>query len=315
VLGPHDPVRREVDVAGHRGGVDLVLGPDQHRGDQSRFGCRRHSCDRVRVDGVDDGGPNGLLGSGRVEQPVQMHAFVQMHGRRHPAWPPDLLRGRQHLGRAVDDRRALLVRAQTVKHHPMTAWLLLGHRDRHDDEIAETQGPTELQGLAQIDRAGTGQLGAEQGRDQRSAPQAVRDHFMEPAALRVVLVDVGRVDVARHDREQLDVPKRQATPQRGRVADVDLVERAVLDHVVVHWDTPPQALSSQAAGHARPSVPGRRHLRPVAIGVLPGAAASDRHAAANLDGADLPGPSPSMMTASTRQQRPTAMTNGLNEER
>ena len=42
-------------------------------------------------------------------------------------------------------------------------------------------------------------------------------------------VDMGRIDVARHRREQLDVLRPQGAREAGEVADLDLVEGAVLD--------------------------------------------------------------------------------------
>ncbi len=55
------------------------------------------------------------------------------------------------------------------------------------------------------------------------------DHFAELAVLRVFRIDVRRVDVAGHHREQHDVLLGERSRQRGAVTDLYFVERPVLE--------------------------------------------------------------------------------------
>jgi len=59
----------------------------------------------------------------------------------------------------------------------------------------------------------------------------VANHLAELAGAGVFDVDVGRVDVTGHRREQVDVFRTQGADQLGEVADLDLVEGAVLDEL------------------------------------------------------------------------------------
>ena len=88
-------------------------------------------------------------------------------------------------------------------------------------------GLSEMQILAEIDRARSRQLRAEQGRDQRAGPHAVNDDMAENVTCRILRVEMGRIDVAGHRREQLDVIGFDEAHQRGRVADGEFVEGAV----------------------------------------------------------------------------------------
>ena len=104
---------------------------------------------------------------------------------------------------------------------------LAGDRDR--DGVADAHLAREVQRLVDIDRAGAGELGAEHVRDQRAAPHAVRDDLAELRRAGVFRIDVGRIDVARHDGEHLDVFGPQGAHQRGSVADGDFRVDAILD--------------------------------------------------------------------------------------
>jgi hypothetical protein len=57
----------------------------------------------------------------------------------------------------------------------------------------------------------------------------VRDDLVEHVAVGVLLVQVRRVHIARHHGEQLYVLAAQGTGERRGIADLDLIERAVLD--------------------------------------------------------------------------------------
>jgi len=59
----------------------------------------------------------------------------------------------------------------------------------------------------------------------------VADDFAELAGAGEFGVDVGRVHVAGHDGEEVDVVGPQGADELGTVAHLDLVEGAVLDEV------------------------------------------------------------------------------------
>ena len=74
--------------------------------------------------------------------------------------------------------------------------------------------------------------------------------------LGVFLVDVGRVHIAGHHREQLDVPPHQRALDGGDLADLDLVKRAVLDRRL-HVQCPMSAVVSVITARrvaARPAI-------------------------------------------------------------
>ena len=64
-----------------------------------------------------------------------------------------------------------------------------------------------------------------------SAPHAVANHFAETAAHRIFRIDMRGIDVARHNREELDVLLGKRTLKQGGVADIDFVESAVFDEL------------------------------------------------------------------------------------
>ena len=56
------------------------------------------------------------------------------------------------------------------------------------------------------------------------------DDLVEHVGFGIGGVEMGRVDVARHDREEVDIFLRQRPDRFGLIADTDLVEGSVLDH-------------------------------------------------------------------------------------
>ncbi len=107
--------------------------------------------------------------------------------------------------------------------------LLGGQRHGRGDLVADADGGEEAQVLAEVDRAGTGQRGPEQRRNEPAAPHAVGDDAVEQLGLGVGHVEMGRDHVAGHDREQVDVAAGQHPRRRRGVADREFVEGAVGD--------------------------------------------------------------------------------------
>jgi len=99
----------------------------------------------------------------------------------------------------------------------------------HGNRVADGHRTAKPQVLANIDRARSRQFGAEHGRDERTAPHAVGDDVMKEGIRRVLLIEVGRVDVARHHREELDIGLAERAREGRAIADRNLIEGPVLD--------------------------------------------------------------------------------------
>src|SRR5574343_274530 len=99
--------------------------------------------------------------------------------------------------------------------HVLVVLEFLFHRDGDGDAVTNGDRAGEVQLLVNQNGARTGQLGAEHGGNQRTAPHAVRHHLAEHAAFRKVGVHECRVDVDGQDGEQLDVLGGQGAGERG----------------------------------------------------------------------------------------------------
>ena len=76
----------------------------------------------------------------------------------------------------------------------------------------------------------------------------MRDDLMEELGLGIGGIEIGRVDVARHHPEQLDILLGQDMGDARAVAERDLVEGAVLDEGFVGHGLDPVSGASPAAG-------------------------------------------------------------------
>jgi len=220
----------EVDALlfGHR--ADLRFRADQGRHDEAGLRRLHHAEQGLAVAGMHHGHGNRGEAPRAGEQVLVARLAVEKGDfRQFDARALDLLGRRQHFGRAADHRLAVLVGAHAVEEDVVVVVELARRRQRHGDGVAEADRAREVQRLVDVDGARAGELRAEHGGDQRAAPHAVGDHLLEHAALGVFGVDVGRVDVARHDGEELDVLRLEGADEGGAVADLDLVVGAVLD--------------------------------------------------------------------------------------
>ena len=200
----HESVRPEVDRLRRGGGADPRLGADEHGDDEPGLRGVDRSQERVPIHRVDDGGDERGETACRRDQPSVARArLVRVNGRHDHAWPRDLLRGRDDLGRAVDDDLAPLAHAATLEGHTVRRGILGldGHRRR--DRFPERHRPPELKGLPEVDRARAGKSRPEQRRDRRCAP----------------------------DPDEVRLFAGERSHEARRVAHLDLVEGPVLDHV------------------------------------------------------------------------------------
>ena len=201
--------------------------PDQHRHDQvciARLERRRQRC---LVAGMDHRATHGRQVVHRIEQAAHAIAITQAHVGQGRAPAHDLFFGSDHAGLAGDHFAAVLVDAAAGQGELAGGLVARGHFDRDLQGVADPDRGEEAQGLAEIDRAGPGQAGAEQGRDQRTTPHAVGNDAMESRRRGEFGIDMLRIVVAGNDREQLHVAGGQATFDAGAIADRDLGEGAV----------------------------------------------------------------------------------------
>jgi hypothetical protein len=96
--------------------------------------------------------------------------------------------------------------------------------------VADPHRQREVQRLVDVHRARAGELGAQHVGDQRAAPHAVGDDLAQHRRMRVLRIDMRRVDVAGHDGVHLDVLLAQRAHQAALSPIFgDLVEGAVFD--------------------------------------------------------------------------------------
>ena len=155
------------------------------------------------------------------------------HLRQRVARPLDALGRRKHGRFAGDHRLAVLVDAAAIEYE--TVRRLVAGGDPYGDlqRVADTHRRLERQRLPEVERPRPGQAGAEYGGDQRGTPHAVGDDALVLGRSGELGVDVRRVDVARHRGEELDVRGGQGALDRRRLADGDLVEGPVAEHLEV----------------------------------------------------------------------------------
>ena len=132
--------------------------------------------------------------------------------------------------RCLDDRRApqhaaLADARVAVKRDQARLPVLLAHRDRRSQFLADLHVPGELELLRNDPRTRTRQLALEQARDHRSDADRV-DAEQRGRGVAGIL-DVKRLDVAGNEHQRLDLGLRQRPSGAGGRADLDLVERDV----------------------------------------------------------------------------------------
>ena len=214
----------QVDAGQLRRTADAAFGADQHRHDQA-VACRVHGTgERSLVTGMDHGAAHRRQRLCARQQVLEAGLRVeQLDLRRMHRGHLDLLRRRHQLGFALEHHLALLVGDQAVHLDALFLVVLFGHRRHHGQGVTDAHRLGELQLLAQVNRAGAGKLGAEQGRNQRRAQHAMRDHAVEHGGVGIFGVQVGGVDVPGHGRKGLDVLQRHGAQQTGALADFELV--------------------------------------------------------------------------------------------
>lgn len=192
---------------------------------------RQHRLGRA---GMDDRGAEGRQLACLPDEALVAIAALQRDLGQPGARPFHRLRRRHHRRGAVEHDLAALVGAARVEQHDPPLRPLLARRDRDGDRVARRDRLQEPQLLAEIDRAGARQPGAEHGRDQRRGPHAMGDDMAELVGRGEGGVEMRRVDVAGDGGEEVDVVAPDDAHQRGALADSDLVEGAVPEQVLVH---------------------------------------------------------------------------------
>ena len=227
--GRHKPECADIKLCGGRRRADSALRTHQDRHNQLVCGGLHRTAQRRLVARVHHrcGQRHSAQGSGQQRPgPGVIHQphLGQLHRR-----PADLVHRCSDRCRAADHFDAVLIDAMAVEYHAMPVRDLGGHRDRRGDGITRTDRRPELQILAQVDRAWSGQLGAEHRRDQPRRQYAVADDVMKRIGAGVNRIQVSWVDVARYDGEQCDVLHPHRALHACGVADADFIEDPVLD--------------------------------------------------------------------------------------
>ncbi|MNT12211.1 hypothetical protein D3C72_1471320 [compost metagenome] len=156
----------------------------------------------------------------------------QRHVRQPRARPFDAAIRRDHRRGAFQHDLTLTVGADRVEHDDAFLWLLFLHRDGGGDRVAGRNRLEELEVLAEIDRAWSGQARAEHGRDEGGRPHAMGDDMAEETGFRKGSVEMGRVLVTGNGGEQIDVVAPDQPNDRGGVAGLQLVEGSVAEKFV-----------------------------------------------------------------------------------
>ena len=214
--------------------ADLRLRADQPRHDQAAPGGGQRAGQRGGVAGMHHAALHrrlpGQIGRPAVDPACQPGVGVeQVHLRQRCARPADLLQRRAHQRLAADDGRAGLVRHHAVQRQAVALDVACGHDRLGGQRVAGAHRQVKAQRLALVDRAGAGKLGAQQRGDHRAGPHAMRDRAVEAGRVGIFRVDMGRVHIARDQREGDDVVLRQRAADAGPRAHGQLVEGEVGD--------------------------------------------------------------------------------------
>ena len=141
----------------------------------------------------------------------------------------NLLGWRDDICSAGDDLLRLLIHGPAIENNPVRFFDLVPHLHRNGDRVAEADGSLEMQRLVDIDGPWTGELRSEHRGDQRAAPHAVRHDLVERITFRERVIQMRRVDIPRHNCEQLDVLVGERSNEARCVSQLDLVESPVFD--------------------------------------------------------------------------------------
>ena len=196
-----------------------MLRSNQHRHDQFGTRCFHRTEQRRRIDRMDDRGMDWFKAACHLDQAFVAPAFLpQFDFGKDNARPGNLFDRRNDVRGAGDDFLAVLVHSPAIEDDPVCFLDFAVDPHRHGDRVAEADRPAKVQGLVHIDRPRTGKLCSQQGGNQRSAPHAMGHDLVEHIGFRIGLVEICRIDVPGHDRENLDVLVGEGPDQTGGIA-------------------------------------------------------------------------------------------------
>ena len=198
-------------------------GPDQHRNDQSALRRLDRTQQRVAVARMDDGAGDRRQRLALLEKLRESVVAAQDELWRRDVRIRDALGRRLHHRHAVDKRRAVLIRAGAGEIDRVRAFVSRLRRDRRRQRVADMAGAGVAERGADDRAAGTRQAAIEESRHQRNGGGPLRRNPVIGAAA----FEMKALDVARGERQRLDVGGRQRAADRLGRADLDLVERAV----------------------------------------------------------------------------------------
>jgi len=218
--------------------ADLRLGSDQQRIEQTLVPNLDRGQNGVRRARVHDRGPDGRhLSCFFDECFVVIMASERDIGKLGPR-PFNLSVRSDHRRDAGQDLIALMVRTDGVQEYDalFRPFLLDRYRDR--DGVAGCDRPAKSQALLEIDRAWSGQLGAEHSGHQRARPHAVRNNVTKEVGGCKGRVQMRRIYIAGDGRKQVDVVSSDDPYQRGRITNLQFIERPISEECLFHCASP-----------------------------------------------------------------------------
>ena len=123
----------------------------------------------------------------------------------------------------------LLVGNLAIQIHAFLLIVLVQHSRHHCQRVANAHRLGKVQVLLHVNGAGARELCAQQCRNQRASPHAVRNHAMKCGVVGIFSVQVGGIGVARHCCKRLDVCLSQGAYQTGTLPHTQLVIRDVFN--------------------------------------------------------------------------------------
>ncbi len=214
--------------SGRRGNcLQPGLWRDQHRHDQAGIAGVERRSQRRCIAGMHHRAAQWRQVTHGIEQAAHAVAVTEAHLGQGRTRAHDAFLGCDHAGFAVDDHRAILVAAGAGKRELASTGIAAAHFHGNAQGVADMHRGEEAQGLAQIDRAGAGQACAEQARDQRRPPHAMRKHALRGRCRSRSASALLRAVIPGNHREKLHVAGIQRALGADAVADCNLREEAI----------------------------------------------------------------------------------------
>ena len=223
VLAGDDPVGRQIDALGLCHGPDLGFRPHEHRRDQSAPGRFQRTEQRFAVAGVNDGTGDGGHPPAAQQELRERIVASQQDLRRREVGVGDP-HGRSDDGHGAGDEILVALAHATVEVDLVAVRALRLRGDGAFELVTGGEHALEAELLREDRRSRSGQPPLQESGDDRFRRDRFGDHAF---VARAAGLDVKRIDVARDERQRLDVGPRQPMRHRDRGPDRDFVVRVI----------------------------------------------------------------------------------------